>query len=469
MSLVNAKCPNCGQSLKVDSAKDAAICEFCGSAFIVEKAIQNFNINNTVNVGAGAVVNVYSNVSDDFVIEARELKKYRGVAADVVIPNTVKIIGEHAFEGLSVTSVTIPNSVTSIGFQAFCNCRKLTSITIPDSVTSIAARAFLGCNGLKTAGPIGSGSDYQFSWKTAIPDHAFDGSGLTSITIPNTVESIGSHAFGGCESLASIAIPNSVIRIGGGAFCDCSGLTSVSIPDSVTNIGSYAFARCNNLKRVNITDLSMWCKITFEEDALSNPLSNSANLYIDNKIVTNIEIPDSVTCIGACAFTGCCGLESIIIPNSVLGIGNLAFKECSGLTSVTIPDSVTSIGRSAFLGCRSLTHIVANKEIKRRVKETMGITGTTSSSVGCYVATAVYGSYDCPQVWTLRRYRDYSLAPTWYGRLFIALYYAISPTIVKWFGNTDWFNKMWKGRLDKMVKRLQEEGFENTPYEDKNW
>ena len=88
---------------------------------------------------------------------------------------------------------------------------------------------------------------------------------------------------------------------------------------------------------------------------------------------------------------------------------------------------------------------------------------------GCYVATAVYGSYDCPQVWTLRRYRDYSLALTWYGRLFIALYYAISPTIVKWFGNTNWFNKMWKGRLDKMVKRLQEEGFENTPYEDKNW
>ena len=98
-------------------------------------------------------------------------------------------------------------------------------------------------------------------------------------------------------------------------------------------------------------------------------------------------------------------------------------------------------------------------------------TGTKSQKKksGCYVATAVYGSYDCPQVWTLRRYRDYSLAPTWYGRLFIALYYAISPTIVEWFGNTDWFNKMWKGRLDKMVKRLQEEGFENTPYDDKNW
>lgn len=88
---------------------------------------------------------------------------------------------------------------------------------------------------------------------------------------------------------------------------------------------------------------------------------------------------------------------------------------------------------------------------------------------GCYVATAVYGSYDCPEVWTLRRFRDYSLAMTWYGRLFIAIYYAISPTIVKWFGHTLWFNRMWKGKLDRMVERLKSEGYEDTPYDDKNW
>ncbi len=88
---------------------------------------------------------------------------------------------------------------------------------------------------------------------------------------------------------------------------------------------------------------------------------------------------------------------------------------------------------------------------------------------GCYVATAVYGSYDCPQVWTLRRYRDYTLAETWYGRAFIHTYYAISPTLVKWFGNTNWFKKMWKGKLDRMVAKLNSNGVENTPYEDKNW
>lgn len=93
----------------------------------------------------------------------------------------------------------------------------------------------------------------------------------------------------------------------------------------------------------------------------------------------------------------------------------------------------------------------------------------TPSSGGCYVATAVYGSYDCPQVWTLRRFRDYTLAKTWYGRAFIRTYYAISPTLVKWFGHTDLFKKMWKGKLDRMVTNLNDEGVENTPYEDKVW
>lgn len=93
---------------------------------------------------------------------------------------------------------------------------------------------------------------------------------------------------------------------------------------------------------------------------------------------------------------------------------------------------------------------------------------TQKSSSGCYVATAVYGSYDCPQVWTLRRYRDYKLSENWYGRLFIKIYYTISPTLVKWFGKTQWFKNMWRGSLDKMVNRLQDKGYESTPYIDKN-
>lgn len=89
--------------------------------------------------------------------------------------------------------------------------------------------------------------------------------------------------------------------------------------------------------------------------------------------------------------------------------------------------------------------------------------------VGCYVATAVYGSYDCPEVWTLRRYRDHTLSETWYGRVFIKSYYAISPTLVKYFGNKMWFRKVCKAKLDKLVNKLQNNGVASTPYNDKVW
>ena len=90
----------------------------------------------------------------------------------------------------------------------------------------------------------------------------------------------------------------------------------------------------------------------------------------------------------------------------------------------------------------------------------------SSSSSGCYVATCVYQSYDCPQVWTLRRYRDNTLAKTRRGRAFIKLYYAISPTLVRWFGKTKWFKKLWKPKLDRMVAKLNKKGVEDTPYQD---
>ena len=88
---------------------------------------------------------------------------------------------------------------------------------------------------------------------------------------------------------------------------------------------------------------------------------------------------------------------------------------------------------------------------------------------GCYVATCVYGSYDCPQVWTLRRFRDNTLAKSILGRAFIRTYYAVSPTIVKWFGKTQWFQKFWRNRLDVLVQRLQDDGVEDTPYQDRQW
>lgn len=113
---------------------------------------------------------------------------------------------------------------------------------------------------------------------------------------------------------------------------------------------------------------------------------------------------------------------------------------------------------------------IATKHNARFIQELIAkVPAEQKFTAACYVATAVYGSYDCPQVWTLRRFRDDMLAETWYGRAFIRTYYAISPTLVKWFGHTAWFKKMWKSKLDRMVACLNASGVADTPYEDKVW
>lgn len=91
---------------------------------------------------------------------------------------------------------------------------------------------------------------------------------------------------------------------------------------------------------------------------------------------------------------------------------------------------------------------------------------TSSGGAGCYIATAVFGSYDCPQVWVLRRFRDHTLLKTWYGRIFVKIYYSISPTLVRLFGSYSWFNQFWRNRLNKMVEKLRKEGVCDSKYYD---
>ena len=256
-----------------------------------------------------AVINSgVSNIGDYAFLGCTNLKS-------VTIPDSVTSIGDGAFSNCGLANVTIHNSVTSIGNSAFSNCASLTSVTIGDSVTFIGESAFSGCKN------------------------------LTSVTISNSVTSIGESAFYNCESLTDITIPDSVISIGDGAFANC-GLTSVTIPDSVTSIGG-AFGGCHNLKAILVNSNHRY--YMSEDGILFSKNRSILVAYPAGKTGVAYEIPDSVTSIGNYAFYRC-ALTSVTIPDGVTSIGDYAFYHC-GLTSVTIPDSMTSIGDLAFTGC----------------------------------------------------------------------------------------------------------------------
>ena len=260
----------------------------------------------------------------------------------VTIPNSVTSIRGYAFSGCSLTSITIPNSVTSIGERAFSDCSSLTSVTISNSVTSIGNEAFYRCYRLTSVTIPNS--------VTSIGERAFyECRSLTSVTIPNSVTSIGKDTFSNCSSLTSVTIPNSVTSIGDGAFFGCSSLTSIIIPNSVTSIGEWVFSSCSGLTSVTIPN-----SVTSIRDCAFKDCSG----------LKSVTIPNSVTSIGYCAFSGCSSLTSVTIPNSVTSIRGYAFSGCSGLTSVTIPNSVTSIGDYAFSGCSGLTSVTIPKSVK---------------------------------------------------------------------------------------------------------
>ena len=150
--------------------------------------------------------------------------------------------------------------------------------------------------------------------------------------------------------------------------------------------------------------------------------------------------------------------------NKEICIYNLT-ENYSGQTAMIFGEVYRSDGDWRFSAIGQGTTDGSVSEVAKRY----GVVWPTSSSGGCYVATAVYGSYDCPQVWTLRRYRDYTLAESWYGRSFVRAYYAISPVLVKWFGNTTCFKTIWKHNLDHIVENLNLKGIQDTPYRDRDW
>ena len=373
-----------------------------------------------------------------------EITEYNGSYTDIFIPEyielngeplVVKVIADNVFKSKTITSVTIPDSVTSIGdyafykcsnlttviisensqltsigYYAFSYCSSLTSIYIPDSVTSIGTDAFYNCSNLTIyCEAYSQPSEWKRNWNNgyrpvvwssngqygeyngfpygvsidsegylyitiagytgspanvvipssmningedipvkAIGDNAFNSKTTTSVSIPDSLTSIGSYAFYNCSSLTSIYIPDSVTSIGDYAFSGCYDLTTVTISENsqLTSIGSYAFYNCSSLSSIYIPD-----NVTFIRDYTFYKCSN----------LTTVTISENSQLIGDHAFYNCSSLSSIYIPDNVTFIGDYAFYNCSSLTSIYIPDGVTFIGDYAFYNCYNLTTVIISE------------------------------------------------------------------------------------------------------------
>lgn len=268
----------------------------------------------------------------------------------------------------NATEVVVPASldgkqVVGIDSYAFSQCEELTSITLPDSLRSIGSNPFLHCTHLREIhvslenptlavidGVLFSKTDrrlvYYPQWKQE-----------TSYTVPQGIRCIGEGAFSNCSALVSITVPNSVTTIENDAFAECSALISISLPDSVTSIGvGNPFAGCSSLRSI---------QVSLEQPALAvidGVLFSKADkrlvCYPQGKTETSYSVPNGIQQIGDEAFQACSMLQEIILPDSVRSIGIEAFSYCGALREITLPESVTSIGVQAFYMCRALESMV---------------------------------------------------------------------------------------------------------------
>ena len=297
-------------------------------------------------------------------------------SGDIVIPETIVYenteytvtgIGGGAFSQRNITSITFPNSITSIGPSAFSYCNVLDSVVIPERVT-------------------------------IIPDMAFASSqSLRHVILPEGVTLIDNSAFNSCYGLDSLIIPNTVETIEDWAFAGCKNLSYVKMPQQLKKVGQGAFGSCQSMAYVDIPDLSSWAMVDFYNNK-ANPLNFAKKLIINGEEITDLVIPDDVTSIGNCTFYNCVNLTSITIGEHVASIGASAFRGCSNVTSIVIGEDVTYIGGWAFNGCSKVTSVTS---YPRKVPSTGSdlFDNTLLENANLYVAGAAFDDYNNTEPW----------------------------------------------------------------------
>ena len=361
------------------------------SSTVYEATVDGYKYAYTVNADGNATIT-------DFLgpVASTSTGSYDITIPEKLDDHPVTGLGESSFSGTyspdhpknytllsfcnQIQSVTIPESVTSIGKSAFEHCSKLDSLTINGVATSmIGAYAFNGCTSLTSLSLVGSFQtigDYAFAYCgmtsltidaniTSIGEFAFSSCSLTSLSLTGNVQKIGDYAFAYCTSLTSLSLTGNVQKIGDHAFYSCSSLNTVTFPKSPTSIGSHAFDSCTSLNPIEIPgtvteigDCAFYnCDGLISATIEEGVQSTGADMFYGCDNLATVKLPESLTTIADGSFAFCSNLNHVKIPASVTYIGNSAFSNCTSLSEITLRDGVKTIGASAFLSCRGLTSI----------------------------------------------------------------------------------------------------------------
>ena len=280
----------------------------------------------------------------------------------VTLPDSLTSIGDDAFSNCSsLTAISLPEGLASIGDSAFFSCSSLTTITLPDSLTSIGTNPFISCDSLEKIDvspdhPVFEQIDgvlYEKASKTLVCYPR--GKEGDSFVVPDGILAIGDSAFYGCDALTTITLPDSLASIGDSAFFLCSSLTTITLPEGLTSIGTNPFSSCDSLAKIDVSpDHPVFARI---DGVLYEKATKTLICYPAGKAGDTFAVPEGILAIGDSAFSFCSSLTTITLPESLTTIGDSAFSGCDSLTTITLPEGLTSIGDYAFYVCDALTTV----------------------------------------------------------------------------------------------------------------